>query len=59
MLDGLISYISKPFLAPLNDWDIYNELNIANKLRTIFANCKPLFIFGDNAYKKLYSYIPP
>ena len=58
-LDGLISYASKPFLAPLNDQDIYSESGVAKKLRIIFTGYQPLFLFGDNAYRELYGCIPP
>jgi hypothetical protein len=59
ILDELISYASKPFLVPSNDWDIYSESGVAEKLYIIFINHKPLFLFGDNAYRKLYRCIPP
>jgi DDE superfamily endonuclease len=60
--DGLVSHISLPFLGPSNDWDMYTESGVVNRLQNVYGpptNRQRLFLFGDNAYRDCYGIIPP
>lgn len=57
--DGLISHVSEPYLGADNDWQIWRQSGVGDKLRTIMAGHETLYVFGDNAYGDLFGIIPP
>lgn len=58
--DGLIVHASEPYLGPANDWQMFFDSGVEDKLRDIFAGRdEELYLYGDSAYRDCFGVIEP